>query len=282
MGEDPQCQEARRTLHRNGVPAFRSPQEAVRTFMNIYSRTQNLELLYQTPEDIPIDQATPTHLKAILRRAFCEGREILNLSESFQFLEAYKIPTLKTLIAKTAEESTAFASQLGYPVVMKTLNPQYRVKRENQNVAFDVFSSDQLCFQFNQMVDDTNISAKTAEFQGVAIQPKVLNAPCQLFLGSRKDPQFGPIICLGTGGALIEKDRELSVGFPPLNQVLARQIMENTKALQYCKDACADHFETGPIEEIIIRFSQLVGDFPEIKKIDINPIIVKNSKAYAC
>jgi acetyltransferase len=281
MGEDPQCQEARRTLHRNGVPAFQSPQEAVRTFMNIYSRTQNLELLYQTPEDIPIDQATPTHLKAILRRAFYEGREILNLSESFQFLEAYKIPTLKTLIAKTAEESTAFASQLGYPVVMKILNPQYRVKRENQNVVFDVFSSDQLCFQFNQMVDDTNISAKTDEFRGVAIQPKVINAPCQLFLGSRKDPQFGPIICLGTGGALIEKDRELSVGFPPLNQVLARQIIENTKALQYCKDACANNFETGPIEEIIIRFSQLVADFPEIKKIDINPIIVKESKAFA-
>ena len=57
--------------------------------------------------------------------------------------------------------------------------------------------------------------------------------------------------------------------------------MENTKALQYCKDACANKFETGPIEEIIIRFSQLVVDFPEIKKIDINPIIVKDSKAYA-
>ncbi len=55
MGEDPKCQEARRTLHKNGVPAFRTPQEAVRTFMNIYARTQNLELLYQTPEEIPVD-----------------------------------------------------------------------------------------------------------------------------------------------------------------------------------------------------------------------------------
>lgn len=249
--------------------------------MNIYAYTQNLELLYQTPEDIPVDQASPTYLKGILRRAFSEGREILNLPESFQFLEIYKIPTVKTLIAKTAEESTAFASQLGYPVVMKTLNPQDSVKRENQSLAFDVFSPAQLCFQFSQLVDETNISSKTTEFQGVAIQPKVLNAPCQLFLGSRKDPQFGSIICLGTGGALIEKDRELSVGFPPLNQVLARQIMENTKALQYCKDACANHFETGSVEEIIIRFSQLVVDFPEIRKIDINPIIVKDGKAYA-
>ena len=281
MGEDPKGQEARRTLHKNGVPVFRSPQEAVRTFMNIYARTQNLELLYQTPEDISIDQANPAYLNGILRHAFSEGREILSLSESLQFLEAYKIPTVKTLIAKTFEECTTFASQLGYPVVLKTLNPRYSVKHENISLAFDVYSPAQLCFHFNQLIEESKFSIKTTEFQGVAIQPKVLNAPCQLFLGSRKDPQFGSIICLGTGGALIEKDRELSIGFPPLNQVLARQIMENTKALQYCKDACVNQFETGPIEEIIIRFSQIVADFPELSKIDINPIIVKDGKASA-
>ncbi len=276
MGEDPKCQEARRTLHKNGVPAFRTPQEAVRTFMNIYARTQNLELLYQTPEEILVDPTSPTHLKGILRHAFREGRETLNLTESFQFLEAYKIPAIKTLIAKTAEESAAFASQLGYPVVVKNLNSQYRVKSETQSLVYDVFSPAQLNFHFKQLFDETE---KSMEIQGVAIQPKILQAPCRLFLGSRKDPQFGSIICLGTGGALIEKDRELSVGFPPLNQILARQIMENTKALKYCKDACATQLETGPIEEIMIKFSQLVVDFPEIRKIDINPIIIKEGKA---
>ncbi len=276
MGEDPKCQEARKTLHKNGVPAFRTPQEAVRTFMNIYTRTQNLELLYQTPEEIPLDQTAPTHLKGILRHAFGEGRESLNLIESFQFLEAYKIPVVKTLIAKTAEESAAFASQLGYPVVMKTLNSQYAVESETQSLVYDVFSPEQLIFHFKQLFDEIE---QSTVFQGVAIQPKMLNAPCRLFLGSRKDPQFGSIICLGTGGALIEKDRELSVGFPPLNQILARQIMENTKALKYCKDACANQLETGPIEEIMIRFSQLVVDFPEIRKIDLNPVIIKDGKA---
>ena len=280
MGEDPQCQEARRTLHRNGVPAFKTPQEAVRTFMNIYSRTQNLELLYQTPEEINLDQASPTRLKGVLRRAFSEGREILNLQESFQFIEAYKISTVKTLVAKTAEESMTCASQLGYPVTMKTLNPHRAHKSEIQSSAFDAFSPDQLRFHFNQLFDENNTSRKVDEFKGVAIQPKVLSASCRLFLGSKKDPQFGSIICLGTGGALVEKDRELSVGFPPLNQVLARQIMENTKALQYCKDACEGKFETGSIEEIMIKFSQLVVDFPEIRRIDINPIVVKDGKAF--
>lgn len=280
IGEDPQCQEARRTLHRNGVPTFRSPQEAVRTFMNIYTRTQNLELLYQTPDEISIDRASPIHLKGILRRAYSEGRETLNLPESFQFLDAYKIPVVKTVIAKTADESAAFASQLGYPVTMKTLDTQYSLKLETQTLAYDVFSPAQLAFQFNHLADEIGIG-KAADFQGIAIQPKVLYTPCKLFLGLRKDPQFGSIICLGTGGALIEKDRELSVGFPPLNQVLAKQIMENTKAVQYYKDAIySEKFENALIEEILIRFSQLAVDFPEIKKIDINPIIIKDGKAF--
>ena len=281
MGEDPQCQEARRILHRNSVPTFRSPQEAVRTFMNIYAHTQNLELLYQTPDEISIDRTSPIHLKGILRRAYSEGRETLNLPESFKFLEAYKIPVVKTVIAKTADESAAFASQLGYPVTMKPLGTQYSLKLETQTLAYDVFSPAQLAFQFTQLADEMGIG-KIVDFQGIAIQPKVLYAPCKLFLGLRKDPQFGSIICLGTGGALIEKDRELSVGFPPLNQVLAKQIMENTKAVQYCKDAvCSEKFANALIEEILIRFSQLAVDFPEIKKIDVNPIVIKDGKACA-
>ena len=107
----------------------------------------------------------------------------------------------------------------------------------------------QLSFHFNQLVNENSAFSKIPEFQGVALQPKVLNAPCQLFLGSKKDPQFGSIVCLGTGGALIEKDRELSVGFPPLNQILARQIMENTKALQYCKDACEASLKLGQLKK---------------------------------
>ncbi len=188
MGEDPQCQEARRTLHRNGVPTFKNPQEAVRTFMNIFVRTQNLELLYQTPEEIPIDKTLPKYLIGVLRRAFSEGREMLNLQESFQLLEAYKIPTVKTLFAKTAEESSAFAYQLGYPIMMKTLSPQNGQKSEIQSSVFDVFSPDQLRFQFNQLFNKNDASGEVDEFQGVAIQPKVLNISCRLFSRVTKRP----------------------------------------------------------------------------------------------
>ena len=282
MGEDSSCQEARRMLHRNGIPAFRTPEEAIGTFMHMYTYTQNLELLYQTPEEPPSDLGTPIHLKGTLRRAFCEGRQVLNLAESLRFLEAYKIPTVKTLVAKTAEEALTLASELGYPVLMKALYVQSSPKHEIEALAVDVYSSSEVPIRFNQLVDRINNSSNTAEFQGIAIQPKIRNNPYELFLGSRKDPQFGSIILFGTGGPLTKILKDISVGFPPLNLVLARQIIKNTKVLQHDKAATgADGFEAGLVEEMMVKFSQLVIDFPEIREVDINPIVVNSSGAYA-
>ena len=73
MGEDNNCQEARRMLHRNGIPAFRTPEEAVSAFMNMYTYTRNIEFLYQTPEEVPLVLGDLAHLKGSLRRPFCEG-----------------------------------------------------------------------------------------------------------------------------------------------------------------------------------------------------------------
>jgi acetyltransferase len=282
MGEDPNCQEARRMLQQNGVPAFRSPEEAVRTFMNIYAHTQNLELLYQTPEEFSLNPLAPAYLKGIIRKAFCEGRQVLNLAESLQILEAYKIPTAKTFFAKTSREVEALAIQLSFPAVMKAVYSRLSLKHEIVENAIDVCSLEEIADKFKKLSDESKCLNVTVEFQGVAIQPKVPGHPCQLFLGSRKDPQFGAIVCLGSGGALAGQVKDYSVGFPPLNQVLARQIMKNAKALKYCKST-AEFSRSGAalVEQILIRFSQLVMDFPEINQIDINPINISADEVYA-
>ena len=121
MGEDSNCQEARRMLNLNGIPTFRAPEEAVLAFMNMYSYTNNLESLYQTPEEIELNLGDPSHVKPLIRKAFCEGRHILSLPESFALLNAYKIPSIKSFIVKTTEEASAKGCELGYPVTLKPL-----------------------------------------------------------------------------------------------------------------------------------------------------------------
>jgi acetyltransferase len=279
MGEDHDCQEARKILHLNGIPAFRTPEEAVSAFMYMYSYTRNLESLYQTPEEMELNLDNPLRLKGVIRHAFCEGRQVLNLPESLSFLEAYEIPTIKTYIAKTAQEALEIASELGYPVAMKALDEKSSGNNEDRRFTTDICSSSEISNRFNRLIEKIN-SSNYAEFQGVTIQPKIRNNKCELFLGLRKDNKFGSIIVLGRTSESSEMINDIAVGFPPLDQVLARQLIEKTKIFQHGNKE-AGFLKEGLVEKIIVKFSQLVIDFPEIKEININPIIINNADATA-
>ena len=279
MGENG-CWKARRILRKNGIPAFTTPEQAVSTFMHMHSYTKNLELLYETPEELSVELSVPTFLKEVLRRTFEEGRKALNLPESLHFLEAYKIPTIKTLVAKNPKEAVTAASKLGYPVVLKVLSSQITHKSKVEGVVLNVRSSAQVKELFKELAKRIRKYKPEAEFQGVAIQPMIQKKRCELLIGSKKDPHFGSVIVFGMGGVAVELLKDVSIGFPPLNQVLARRLMENTTIYKLLESSeypvCAKL-----LEEILVRFSQLVIDFPEIKEIDINPIIVSESDAVA-
>lgn len=278
LGEDG-CRVARRMLQKNRVPAFTTPEQAVSTFMYMYSYTQNLELLYQTPEELPIDFSIPAFLKEVLKKAFEEGRQVLNVYESLQFLEAYKIPTVKTLFAKTSEEAEVAASQVGYPVVMKAVSPQITHKSRAEGVILNVWSPTEVKTFFDELTERVKNYSPEAEFQGVIIQPMIQKRGYELLIGAKKDSQFGSVVVFGMGGVAAEVARDVSIGFPPLNLVLARRLMERTAIYS----RLSNEFPCGAkvLEEILVKFSQLVIDFPEIKEIDINPLIFDGGSAVA-
>jgi acetyltransferase len=280
IGESGTCRKARQILQKRGIPAFSTPEQAVSTFMYMYSYTQNLELLYQTPEEIPVEVSIPTFLKEILRRAFNDGRTILNQPESLHFLEAYSIPTIRTVVAKTPEEAETLASELGYPVVMKALSPHMIHKSKAGGVILNVWSPAEVKKFFRELAERVKELHPDAEFQGVVLQPMVLKRGCELLLGAKKDPQFGSVIIFGTGGVATELMQDISVGLPPLNQVLARRLMERTRIYKLSEaGGFCPNFRL--LEEILVKFSQLVIDLPEIKEIEINPLIVDENSADA-
>ena len=279
MGED-SCWEARRILRKNGIPTFPTPEQAVSTFMYMHIYAKNLELLYETPEEFSVGLSIPTFLKEVFRRTSKEGRKVLNPLECLHFLEAYKIPTVKTLIAKTPKEAVTAASKLGYPVVLKTLSPQITHKSKVEGVVLDVWSPEQVKAFFKELAERVRKYKPEAEFQGVVIQPMIQKKKCEILIGSRKDPQFGSVIVFGTGGIAVELLKDVSIGFPPLNQVLARRLMEKTAIYKFL-ESIEYSVSAKLLEEILVKFSQLVIHSPEIKEIDINPIIVSESDAVA-
>ena len=280
MSQDDRCREARRILQRAEIPSFMMPEEAASTFMYMYSYTQNLELLYQTPQEVSVGQTNLAQLKGLLRRAFCEGRSVLSLPESMRFLEEYHIPTVKTVVARTVDEANVVSSQLGYPVVMKALSPQVTHKSKIEGVILNIWSPSDLKIFFEELADKVRKYSDTAEFRGVAIQPMVREKGWELLLGSKSDAQFGLVILFGTGGTATESFNDVSVGFPPLNQVLARRLIEETTIFKRVS-SFGQAFNVELVEEILVKFSQLVADFPEIKAIDINPLIASASGAVA-
>lgn len=272
------CRKARQILQRNGVPAFSTPEEAAATFMYMYTYTQNLELLYQTPEEISMEFSIPAFLKELLKRAVKENRTALSQSEALQFLESYAIPVLESAVAKTPEEAEAAASKLGYPVVMKAVSPQMIHKSKAGGVILNVWSEGEVKIFFEELA--RRVKACDAEFKGVLIQPMIRDRGFELLLGAKRDIEFGSVIIFGAGGVDAELTRDISVGLPPLNQVLARRLIEKTRIYRSLTESHLN-LNLRLLDEVLVKFSQLVVDFPEIKEIEINPLMMTEKGAVA-
>jgi acetyltransferase len=280
MSEDKRSRDACKILQRQGIPVFNTPEQAVSTFMYMYSYTQNLELLYQTPEELSIESADSKSLKELLRRTICAEKQTLSLSDSLRFLDTYNIPTVKTEVAFSSDEAKIKAAKIGYPVVMKLLSPQIAHKSRNKGVILNICSPLDVQGSFEMLLNNFNKIKPAAEFQGIAIQPMVRKNGYELLMGCKKDPQFGSVILFGTGGTNTELFKDVALGFPPLNQVLAKRLMENTLIYKYSTGS-GFPFNVKLVEKILVKFSQLVIDFPEIKEIDINPLIIDREDAVA-
>ncbi len=278
-----EVEEANRVFIENRIPTYSTPEQAVKTFVYMYQYKLNQELLYETPEELPVDIAPPKRpLMTILRNVASENREILNEAEAKTFLEYYNFPIVKTRIARTADDAACFASQIGYPVVLKILSPQIVHKTDAGGVALDILNETGLREAFDRIVQNAKHYDPKAEVQGVTVQRMIKRQGYEVILGSKTDPLFGPVILFGMGGVGVELFKDVAIGLPPLNQTLVRRIMEETKVYQLLKG----YRNVAPanlklLEEIMILFSQMLIDFPQLKEVDINPLFIDEKEAFA-
>ncbi|MEO1069164.1 MAG: GNAT family N-acetyltransferase [Cyanobacteria bacterium J06638_6] len=119
-------------------------------------------------------------------------------------------------------------------------------------------------------------------FGGVTVQPMInRDESYELILGSSLDSQFGPVLLFGAGGQMVEVMRDSAVALPPLTTTLARRLIERTQiatALQGVRGRVA--VDLDQLEQILVRFSQLVVEHPQIKEIDINPLLASPADAH--
>jgi acetyltransferase len=281
MGYDA-VQEANRMFNANNIPTYSTPEQAIKTYMYMYQYERNLELIYETPEELPVDAAPPKRpIMVILRNAALEGREILTEDEAKRLLKYYNFPVVDTAVAATADEAVASARQMGYPVVLKILSPQILHKTEAGGVILNIHSEAEVRQAFDMIVQRAKAYDPDAQIIGVTVQPMINRKGYEVIIGGKTDPLFGPVILFGMGGVGVELFKDYSVGLPPLNTTLIRRMMEETKVYQLLKG-----YRNAPpanlklLEETMLLFSQLLVDFPQIKEIDINPLLINENEAF--
>lgn len=274
MGEK-DVEEGRIILEQGNIPNYRSPENAVNTFMSMYKYDRSIQNLYQTPSRIP-EQFTPNTdaTRDIIHAIMNEKRYVLTEDEAKAVLNNYEIPITKNAIAKTKKEAVEIANEIGYPVVMKIASPDITHKTDAGGVILNIKSDNQVKECFDSIMKGAKEARPDANITGVLVEMMV-SKKYELIIGSKKDPIFGPVVVFGMGGVAVEVFKDLNVGIPPINMSLAKRMIEETKIYQLLKGYRGmDPVDIESIQFLLYKFSYLVKDFPEIKEIDINPFVV--------
>jgi len=270
-------------LNQAGIPSFYYPDTAVRAFNYMWRYSYNLRGIYETPSlnsaSVQPNRAAASEILSTVRNS---GRTILTEYESKKLLESYGIPSVPTEIAETEDAAAAAADKIGYPVVLKLHSFTITHKTDVGGVILNLPDAASVRRSFTKIRENVAAKAGEGHFQGVTVQPFAKQDGYELILGSSMDPQFGPVLLFGTGGQLVEVFEDRSLALPPLNTTLARRMMEQTriyKALQGVRGRKS--VDLAALEELMVRFSDLVIENPSIMEIDINPVLASPERLLA-
>ena len=264
-------------LNDAGVPTYSTPEQAIRAFMTLVDYARNLDSLYETPKDIPVEFPLDRKRLRAQFESFLSGKgRILSEDSSKTLLESYGIPVTRPKPAGTADEAARLAKEIGYPVVLKIMSPDITHKTDVGGVILDLKDDGMVCAAFAQIVKSAKEKQPDARIEGVTVQPMIsAKHSVEMILGIKKDPVFGTVIMAGAGGITAELFNDSIIGFPPLNERLARQMLESLKIyplLQGYRGHARANIER--LIEVLIRLSYLAAAFHEITELDINPLLV--------
>jgi acetyltransferase len=268
--------EAKATFEEAGIPTYDTPEEAVRAFVQIVQYRRNQDLLMEVPASRSaefVHDRDKAH--AVVRAALADGRTMLSEPEAKAVLAAYSIPAVETRIAITVDEAVNVARGLGFPLALKILSPDIAHKSDVGGVVLDLETPAAVEAAAKAMQERLRQYRPNASLQGFTVQTMVRRPNAhELIVGVTTDAVFGPVVLFGQGGTAVEVIADRAVGLPPLNTVLAGDLISRTRISKllagYRGRPPAD---IGSIGRTLIQLSHLIADIPEIVELDINPLL---------
>ncbi len=267
--------DARRIFDDAGAADYATPEEAVRAFAMLATYRRNQALLLEMPaasESAPPDVAAA---RAIVDAALTEGREMLGETEAKAMLKAYGIPVVETVaVAANADAAVATAETIGYPVALKIRSPGISHKSDVGGVSLGLADAGAVREAVDAMLARVAALRPDVHIDGFTVQQMVRRPFAQeLIVGASVDPLFGPVLLFGQGGTAVEVIADRAIALPPLNRVLARDLVSRTRVARLLA-GYRDHppARIEAICDVLIALSQMLADLPELAELDINPL----------
>lgn len=214
----------------------------------------------------------------ILKMVKDEDRLFLMEHESKLFLEQQGIPVIETRFASTQDEAVSFADQIGYPVVLKVVSPEIIHKSDVEGVILNLTDAEQVKVAYRSLMGRVKKAMPSANILGVSVE-EMAKPSIEVALGLTRDKQFGPVIMFGLGGILIEVLKDVTFRVCPVNQDEALEMMKETKGFQILNGYRGlPPADLKALATIIVKFSKIGLEYPEIDQADLNPIMVNGSE----
>jgi acetyltransferase len=284
VGAEPKVLEA---LSNAGIPNYPTEDDAVRGFMHLVRHREVVQELAQVPPAMPSAFAPDVHAaKEIIATALTDGREWLDPVEIRRLLEAYDIAMVPTLAAADAEQAVAYASELfaqGATVVLKIMSRDIVHKSDVGGVVLNLTSPGAVRTAVADILARAKALRPEARISGVIVQAMVVRAKArELILGFADDPTFGTVIVFGRGGTAVEIINDKALALPPLDLKLARELIERTRVsrlLRAYRDVPA--VKPDAVAMVLVKLAQMAADIPEIRELDINPLLADETGVMA-
>ncbi len=258
-------------LQEAGIPVFRFPEHAAQAFGALYQYSQwlNRQHLAQFTVKHDTDKAA-----AIIRRNIEQGSFYLGATEGSDLLACYGFEVLPGFLAGSKEEAVEFAGGLAFPVAMKIVSPQILHKSEAKGVRINISGREAVFQTFDELVTSAREFDPKAEIEGVFIQ-KMASPGEEVILGMSRYPVFGPLLMFGLGGIFVEVFKDVVFRIAPIGRNEARRMIRGIKGYSLLEGVRGrPPVDIGIIERYLVSLSAMALNHPEIKEMDINPLIV--------
>ena len=271
----------RALLAHGGLPTYDTPESAVTAFMRLVRLLRAQSTLLQTPT-LNGETPAPRNGRRIVDGAIAEGRTALTAIETLELLRTYGVRTIERRTARTPEDAAAAATAMGGTVALKIVSAAITHKSDVGGVVL-CLTAPQVEAEARAMLARVRAAKPDAEIDGFMVEPMVArDAGVELLVGLSQDPVFGPVVLFGQGGVSAEVVADRAIGIPPLDDVLAHDVIGRTRVsrlLGAMRGRPAANMDA--VAAVLVALSRIAVDLPEIKELDINPLIAGSHGAVA-